>query len=166
HIPVCAYSERGQRQAALRAGAAAYLDQPVTEALDRTLDALEKLMERRVKKLLVVEDDEAERGSIVELVGSGEDVESVAVGSSDEALAALDGERFDCIVMDLNLPDATGFTLLEQIKKDQRFRDLPVIVHTGAELTRKDETRLKKYAESIIVKDVSSPERLLDETTL
>src|SRR5256714_13868222 len=70
------------------------------------------------------------------------------------------------MVLDLRLPDATGFQLLEKIKKDDRWSDLPVIVHTAKDLTRREETRLKKYAETIIVKDVRSPERLLDETSL
>src|SRR5207302_932572 len=114
---------------------------------------------------LVVEDDDDQRNSIVELVGSGDDVEVTAVGSSEEALAELEKKRFDCMVLDLKLPDMTGFKLLEQMKKDGRST-LPVIVYTGQELTRREETRLKKYAETIIVKDARSPERLLDETSL
>ncbi len=83
-----------------------------------------------------------------------------------EALAEL-GERYvDCVVLDLKLPGTTGFGLLEQIKKDERFRSVPIIIYTGKELTRREETRLRKYAETIIVKDVTSPERLLDETAL
>jgi CheY-like chemotaxis protein len=119
-----------------------------------------------VRRLLVVEDDDEQRRSIVELIGQGDDVQITAVGSSDEALKALEGERFDCMVLDLKLPDTTGFKLLERLKQDERFRHLPVIVYTGKELTRREETRLKKYAETIIVKDARSPERLLDETSL
>ena len=106
-----------------------------------------------------------QRQAIVELIGD-EDVAITAVGSSQEALQALEDSRFDCIVLDLKLPKMTGFALLERIKGDDRHRDTPVIVHTGKELTRKQEIRLKKYAESIIVKTAGSPERLLDETTL
>jgi CheY-like chemotaxis protein len=113
-----------------------------------------------------VEDDEGERKGIVELIGAGEDVDISAVGSSEEALAELEAKPFDCIVLDLKLPDATGFELLEKIKKDEALSKIPVIVHTGKELTRREETRLKKYADTIIVKDVRSPERLLDETAL
>ncbi|HXD50158.1 MAG TPA: response regulator, partial [Gemmatimonadaceae bacterium] len=102
----------------------------------------------------------------VELVGGGDDVEVTAVGSSEEALQRLEEKTFDCMVLDLKLPDTTGFKLLEQLKKDARFSTLPVIVYTGQELTRREETRLKKYAETIIVKDARSPERLLDETSL
>jgi CheY-like chemotaxis protein len=115
----------------------------------------------------VVEDDERERASIVELVGGDEQgVEVVGVGSGEEALAALEEQHFDCMVLDLKLPRTSGFGLLEKLKSDSRFSQLPVIVYTGKELTRREETRLKKYAETIIVKDVRSPERLLDETAL
>jgi CheY-like chemotaxis protein len=102
----------------------------------------------------------------VELVGSGDGVEVTAVGSSEEALAAMAEVRFDCIVLDLKLPRTTGFALLDHIKGDERHREVPVIIHTGRELTRREETRLRRYAESIIVKDAASPERLLDETAL
>ncbi len=89
-----------------------------------------------------------------------------AVGSSEEALAALETTRFDCMVLDLKLPGKGGFSLLEQVKKSDAHRAIPVIVYTGKDLTRQEETRLRKYAETIIVKDVRSPERLLDETAL
>jgi CheY-like chemotaxis protein len=166
HIPVYTFSQEGQRHAALRAGAAAHTSEPVNAALARMFDELMGFLERRVKKLLVVEDDEAERLSIVELIGGEEDVEVTAVGSSEDALEALEHDRFDCLVLDLKLPQMTGFVLLEHIKKDESLHDIPVIVHTGKQLTQKEETRLRRYAESIIVKDVGSPERLLDETTL
>ncbi len=100
-------------------------------------------------------------------MGSDGDVEVVAVGSSEEALTALEAEEpFDCMVLDLKLPKMTGFGLLEQVKGDERFARLPVIVYTGKELTRREETKLKRYAETIVVKDARSPERLLDETSL
>src|SRR5581483_169999 len=95
-----------------------------------------------------------------------DDVEIVAVGSSEAALEALEGGEFDCMVLDLKLPKMSGFTLLEKVKEDERHRNLPVIVYTGRDLTRREETRLQKYAETVIVKDVHSPERLLDETAL
>ena len=104
--------------------------------------------------------------SVSELVGAGEDVEVVGVASSEEALAALESERFDCIVLDLKLPKMTGFALLDHLKSDDRHSAIPVIIHTGKQLTRREETRLRRYADSIIVKDANSPERLLDETAL
>ena len=89
-----------------------------------------------MKSLLVVEDDERQRSSIVELIGGGDDVLVSGVGSSEEALAELDKGPFDCMVLDLGLPDMQGFGLLEEIKEDQRFHDLPVIVYTGKDLTQ------------------------------
>jgi CheY-like chemotaxis protein len=113
-----------------------------------------------------VEDDEQQRGALVELIGGGEDVDVTAVGSSEDALRALERTRFDCMVVDLKLPEMGGFELLEQLKGDERFCSIPVIVYTGKELTRREETKLKKFSDAIVVKDASSPERLLDETAL
>jgi len=93
-------------------------------------------------------------------------VDVTAVGSSEEALAALESGFVDCMVLDLKLPKMSGFTLLERIKEDEHLRGVPVIVYTGKDLTRREETRLAKYAETIIVKDARSPDRLLEETTL
>jgi CheY-like chemotaxis protein len=167
HIPVHVMSDSDHRQDVLRAGAVGYLEKPVTpDALGGTLDAIGAFIERRVKNLLVVEDDAMERKAIIDLIGSGDDVDIAGVGSSEEALEQLNERPFDCVVLDLKLPDGSGFQLLERIKKDKRYADLPVIVHTGRDLTRREETRLKKYADTIIVKDVRSPERLLDETSL
>jgi CheY-like chemotaxis protein/HAMP domain-containing protein/GAF domain-containing protein len=169
HIPVHVISgaTADGRRDALRAGAFAFLPKPVEkEALEDAFAGIASFIERTVKTLLVVEDDDVQRRSIVELVGGGDDVEIVAVGSSEEALAALEERYFDCMVLDLKLPEMTGFALLEKVKKDERFRNLPIIIYTGKELTRREETKLRKYAETIIVKDVSSPERLLDETAL
>jgi CheY-like chemotaxis protein len=137
------------------------------EALEAVFGEIESFVDRAVRRLLVVDDDEAQRQAIVELVGGDGDVEIVAVASSEEALEALETEpRFDCMVLDLKLPKMQGFDLLEKVKTDERFSGLPVIVHTGRELTRREETKLKRYAETIVVKDARSPERLLDETSL
>jgi CheY-like chemotaxis protein len=113
----------------------------------------------------VVEDDERERDALMDLIG-GADVEVVGSASREQALVELDGRHFDCMVLDLGLEDGSGFQLLERIKRAKRFRNLPVIVHTGKELTPREETRLKRYAQTIVVKDARSPERLLDETSL
>jgi hypothetical protein len=167
HIPVYVVSDAEDRQTVLKAGAAGYLEKPITpKAIDAALKAAGEFIDRRVKSLLLVEDDERERVAITELIGGGDDVEIVAAGSTEEALEQLKSKRFDCMVLDLKLPDATGFSLLERIKKTKRYRELPVIIHTGADLDQREETRLRKYAETIIIKDVRSPERLLDETSL
>jgi CheY-like chemotaxis protein len=171
HIPVHVVSggvENGGVHDALRAGAVAVLQKPVEHAhLDAQFRRIAEFVERGVRHLLVVDDDEQQRAAIVELIGTGDDVEITTAGSSEEALELLASDTaFDCMVLDLKLPKMSGFTLLEKVKTDERFRGLPVIVYTGSDLTRREETRLKKYAETIIVKDVNSPERLLDETAL
>jgi CheY-like chemotaxis protein len=167
HIPVQVISGDDHRQRALSAGALGYVDKPVTpESLGEAIEGLGSFLDRGVKNLLVVEDDETERAAIAELIGRGEDVEVVTTGSSEEAIEALARQHFDCMVLDLKLPGTTGFDLLEKVKTDESYRSIPVIIYTGKALTRREETRLRKYAETIIVKDVRSPERLLDETAL
>jgi hypothetical protein len=167
HVPVHVIADASERHAALSAGAAGFLERPAyAEELGGMFGVAAAFLDRPVRQLLVVDDDETARTSIAELVGAGEDVEVTAVGSSEEALGALDERRFDCIVLDLKLPKMTGFALLDRLKEDERLRDVPVIIHTGKQLTRREETRLRRYADSIIVKDAASPERLLDETAL
>jgi CheY-like chemotaxis protein len=168
HLPVHIISSEGQRQNALSAGAIAYLEKPVSpDDIGDAVGRLVRFLDAPVRRLLVVEDDERERASIIELIGGGDsDLVIVGASSSEEAIAALEANTFDCMVLDLKLPKTSGFALLEQVKSEDRWSDMPVIVYTGKELTRREETRLKKYAETIIVKDVRSPERLLDETAL
>jgi HAMP domain-containing protein/signal transduction histidine kinase/response regulator RpfG family c-di-GMP phosphodiesterase len=166
HLPVWVVGDASSRHAALQAGAAGFVERPVTrEALEQAFAGLDAVLEQTTKRLLLVEDDEAARKSVAELVG-GEDVEIVQAGSSAEATAQLDEHRFDCLVLDLKLPDGSGFELLEKLKDDERHRYMPVIIHTGKALTRREETRLKRYAGAIVVKDAASPERLLDETAM
>jgi CheY-like chemotaxis protein/HAMP domain-containing protein/GAF domain-containing protein len=166
HIPVHIISATDERLRGLRQGAIAHLNKPVTkEGLDEALSNIKQFIERRVRKLLVVEDDEVQRLSITALIGNG-DVETVAVGSGREALEQLRKEQFDCMVIDLGLPDMPGLELIEIVRNELGRADLPIIIYTGKDLTRKQETELKRMADTIIVKDVQSPERLLDETTL
>jgi HAMP domain-containing protein/CheY-like chemotaxis protein/GAF domain-containing protein len=167
HIPVHIVSAGDGRQNALKAGAVAFLEKPISkEGLEDTFGEIRSFIDRGLKRLLVVEDDDSQREAVVELIGSDEDVEVTAVGSGEAALEALELERFDCMVLDLKLPDMGGFDLLEKLQDDEQHSSIPVIVYTGKELTRTEETKLKKFAESIVVKDASSPERLLDETSL
>jgi HAMP domain-containing protein/CheY-like chemotaxis protein/nitrogen-specific signal transduction histidine kinase len=167
HVPVYVLADSADRHASLSAGAAGFLTRPAyAEELAGMFDTVSEFLDRPARRLLIVEDDEAERMSVSELVGSGEDVEVIAVGSSEEALAAMEQGTFDCIVLDLKLPKMTGFALLDHLKEDERHRDVPVIIHTGKQLTRRDETKLRRYTDSIIVKDAASPERLLAETSL
>jgi CheY-like chemotaxis protein len=166
HIPVHIISGVGRRHDGLRAGALAYLEKPVSaEALDEAFSRIGQFLDARVKRLLVVEDDEAQRQAIVALV-EHEDVAITAVESAEAALEELARQHYDCMVLDLGLRDMSGFELLERVKADPERRDLPIIVYTGRTLSPQEETRLRRYAETIIVKDVKSPERLLDETAL
>ncbi|HAX76549.1 MAG TPA: hybrid sensor histidine kinase/response regulator, partial [Cyanobacteria bacterium UBA11372] len=166
HIPIHMMSVEEGQQRSLQLGAIAYLQKPVThDTLTRALSDIKGFIDRPVKSLLIVEDDEIQRRSIVELIGNT-DVASTAVGTGSEALAALKQNRFDCLVLDLGLPDMSGIALIEQIKQDPNLRYLPIIVYTGKELSPQEETELRRISDSIIVKDVRSPERLLDETAL
>jgi CheY-like chemotaxis protein len=115
--------------------------------------------------LLVVEDNEIERQSIIDLLGH-DDIEINGVGTGAEAFAALLDRSYDCAVLDLRLPDMTGFDLLDKIQAEPALQNLPIIVFTGKELTSDEEARLKQAAKTIVLKDVHSPERLLDETAL
>jgi CheY-like chemotaxis protein/signal transduction histidine kinase/HAMP domain-containing protein len=166
HIPVHILSGVDQRQRGLRQGAVSYLEKPIgKEQLDQAFERISTFLEEGMKRLLVVEDDATQRQSIIELIGE-EDVEITAVGGGEEALEKLRETRFDCMVLDLGLTGEDGFDLLERVKSDPEMRDLPIIIYTGKDLSPAEETRLRRYAESIIIKDVKSPERLLDETAL
>jgi HAMP domain-containing protein/CheY-like chemotaxis protein/signal transduction histidine kinase len=167
HIPVHIISGIRERQQALKAGAIAYLEKPVSkEALEDSFNKIGQFIDQQVKRLLVVEDDDAQRESMVELIAH-EDVEITAVATAAEALEKLRETHFDCMVLDLGLRGETdGFELLETIKANPAMADLPIIIYTGKEVTQQEETRLRQFAETIIVKDVKSPERLLDETAL
>ncbi|MDX6611709.1 MAG: hypothetical protein QOD75_895, partial [Blastocatellia bacterium] len=165
HIPVHIITVEEERTRALKQGAFNHVQKPVThEDLGKAFDDIRDF-ERRVRRLLVVEDDDVQRMSVVELIGNG-DVQTTAVATGQEALSALRDERFDCMVLDLRLPDMTGFELIEKLQTDLGRYDLPIIIYTGKELTRKEEMHLKKVADAIIVKEASSPERLLAETAL
>ncbi|MDZ7960343.1 MAG: HAMP domain-containing protein [Aulosira sp. DedQUE10] len=166
HIPIHIMTVEEGRQRGLQLGAIAYLQKPLTsEIISGALTKIKGFIDRRVKSLLVVEDDENQRHSIVELIGNS-DVTTTAVATGAAALEAIRAQHFDCLVLDLGLPDMTGVELIEQIKLLPNGESLPVVVYTGQELNRVQETELRRIADTIIVKDVRSPERLLDETAL
>ncbi|MGH3370567.1 MAG: response regulator, partial [Nocardioidaceae bacterium] len=167
HIPVHVLGAPDTRWRTLRSGAFGFSAKPAADDdLAGAVDALARWLDAGERRLLVVEDDPTERQAVVSLLESGPRVAITAVGSSEEASSVLGERGADCIVLDLKLPKMSGFTLLERIKSDPRFSTIPVIVYTGKDLTRREETRLSKYAQSIIVKDARSPERLLEEVTL
>jgi HAMP domain-containing protein/CheY-like chemotaxis protein/signal transduction histidine kinase len=166
HIPVYIVSVAEDPERALQQGALGFLLKPADkEDVAKVFDTLRDFVDRQVKRLLVVEDDEIQGKSIKELVGN-HDVETTIVATGEAALEALQREHFDCMVLDLLLPDVPGLEILNRIKKQPTLRSLPIIVYTGKDLSKKEETQLKKLAQTIILKDVRSPERLLDETAL
>jgi signal transduction histidine kinase/DNA-binding response OmpR family regulator len=167
HIPVHVISGEDFAKAALHMGAVGYLRKPVKqEQLAKAFADLEGRINQRIKRVLVVEDDATQRESMVKLISDNR-VELVAVATGKEALEKLSSETFDCMIIDLNLPDLSGYELLEQLAQvDSPYAYPPVIVYTGRELSHADEQRLRRYSESIIVKGAKSPERLLSEVTL
>ncbi|GAQ00140.1 HAMP domain-containing protein [Leptolyngbya sp. NIES-2104] len=166
HIPVHVMSVEEGLQRSLSQGAIAYLQKPInSEVLLNALSSIKAFVDRSVKNLLIVEDDDVQRQSIVELIGNT-DVASTAVGTGTEALEALKSGHFDCLVLDLGLPDINGFAFIEQVKQDPKLKHLPIIIYTGKELSAQEERELRRISDTIILKDVRSPERLLDETAL
>jgi CheY-like chemotaxis protein len=166
HIPVQIVTVEEERQHGLERGAFAYLNKPLTtDSIEAAFDRIKRFAEPRPRQLLVVEDDAAERMSIEELI-KHDDVEITSVGTGAAALAAMREHEFDCVVLDLKLPDISGFDFLAEVQKIPELREIPIIVFTGRELTSDEETQLRKMAKSIVLKGVQSPERLLDETAL
>ena len=166
HIPIQMLTLDEDRQHGLARGAFSYVTKPATpEQLEMALSRIKEYTTPRRKRLLVVEDNPAEQLSIRELLGYEDiDVELAATGS--EALAALDDQPFDCVVLDLRLPDMSGFEILERFRDTPMLSHLPVVVFTGKDLTPEEDARLHVLARSVVVKGVESPERLLDETAL
>jgi len=166
HIPVQIVTLEEERQHGLEHGAFAYLVKaPTTQGLVEAFGRIKEFTLPRTKRLLIVEDNDIERQAVVELLGY-KDIEIVTAASGEEALAAMREQSFDCVVLDLRLPDMTGFTLLEMMRGEPTMADVPVVVFTGKDLTVEEQTRIKTMAKSIVLKDVQSPERLLDETAL
>src|SRR5262249_47275095 len=146
------------RQHGLSQGAFAFITKSATtEGLAVALERIKSYAAPRRKRLLVVEDDAAERLSIEELLGA-DDIELVSVGNGSEALEALEREPFDCVVLDLRLPDMSGFDVLNRIR--DRQADLPVVVFTGRELSSEQDAELQEMARKVVIKGVESPERL------
>jgi CheY-like chemotaxis protein len=166
HIPVQIISLDEDRQHGLTRGAFAFMSKPTTaDSLGRALSRLRTYAEPRRKQLLLVEDNEAERLSVTALLGH-DDIDIKSVGSGAEALAALKESPADCVVLDLSLPDMSGFDVLERIRDDASIAEVPVVVFTGRELSPEEDAQLHTMARSVVVKGVESPERLLDETAL
>ncbi|MES2298477.1 MAG: HAMP domain-containing protein [Pseudomonadota bacterium] len=166
HIPVHVMSSLRERERALRQGAISYINKPVSrEQLQEEFGRIQKFLLGGKRSLLVVDDEKMQRDAIVALIGDA-DLHILAVDSGQAALEALQGAHFDCMVLDLTLPDISGFDLLDTIGKNPALRDLPIVIYTARDLNRKEVAKLKRYAKTIVIKDARSPERLLDETAL
>ncbi|WP_375783054.1 HAMP domain-containing protein [Bradyrhizobium sp. Pha-3] len=166
HIPVQIITLDEDRQHALARGAFSFVNKPTTtEGVSAALSQIKEYARPRRKRLLIVEDNAAEQLSITELLGH-EDIEIVTSGTGAGALSTLREHPCDCVVLDLRLPDMSGFEVLDQIRKDETLSNIPVVVFTGRELSAEEDAELHTMARSIVVKGVESPERLLDETSL
>ncbi|WP_095194208.1 response regulator [Pseudomonas sp. Irchel 3A7] len=166
HIPVHVISVEDRVEAAMHMGAVGYAVKPTTrEELKDVFARLEAKLTQKVKRVLLVEDDDLQRDSISRLIGD-DDIEITAVGYAQEALDLLRTTIFDCMIIDLKLPDMLGGDLLKRMSTEDICSFPPVIVYTGRNLTRDEEAELRKYSRSIIIKGARSPERLLDEVTL
>ncbi|MGA6999217.1 MAG: HAMP domain-containing protein [Pseudolabrys sp.] len=166
HIPVQIITLDEDKHHGLARGAFSFVTKPTTtEGVEAALCRIKEYSTPRRKRLLVVEDNPAEQLSISELLGY-DDVEIETAGTGRDALAALRRHPADCVVLDLRLPDMSGFEVLEQLGADETLSEVPVVVFTGRELSAEEDARLHTMARSIVVKGVESPERLLDETAL
>ncbi|MQA38554.1 response regulator [Rugamonas aquatica] len=166
HIPVHVVSGSDNGEAALHLGAIGYALKPATrEQLMEVFRRIEGKLTQKIKRVLLVEDDDRQRDSVVALIAD-DDVDIVAVGSGEEALALLRTTIYDCMIIDLKLPDMQGNELLQRMAGASLAAFPPVIVYTGRNLSRAEEADLHKYSRSIIIKGARSPERLLDEVTL
>ncbi|WAS89748.1 response regulator [Nannocystis punicea] len=166
HIPVHVISGSDHTRTALEMGAVAYAIKPVVrEQLLAALQRLESKATQALRRVLVVEDDVVHRESTCKLLAA-DDVETVPVGTAADALRELRTTTFDCMVLDLSLPDRSGFELLQEMAQGQQYGFPPVIVYTGRAISRAEEQELGRFSQSIIIKGARSPERLLDEVTL
>lgn len=166
HIPVHIISAKERSIETIKEGAIEYLMKPVSkEELESAFVRISHFVDRKMKNLLIIEDDEASRKAMRKLIGNG-DVKCFEAGSGKEALDIYREQSVDCIVLDLGLPDMNGFELIYQLEKAKELPLPPIIIYTGRELTREENEELQKYAETIIIKGIKSEERLLDETAL
>lgn len=166
HIPVQIISGHDKRKEGLELGAFDFLRKPISsDDLKKVFDKIEDFNNKKLKKLLVVEDNETQNKAIRELIGNG-DVKSFAAYSGNEAYEMLGKDNFDCVIVDLGLPDMLGFELLEKIKENEQLKRVPIIVYTGKDLSKEENNRLMKFANTVVLKTANSQERLLDETML
>ncbi|MDQ3111853.1 MAG: DUF705 domain-containing protein, partial [Bacteroidota bacterium] len=166
HIPVHIISAKERSLEPIREGAVEYLMKPVAkEDLEEAFNRIENFVNRKMKNLLIIEDNENSRKAMRILIGNG-DVKCFEAGTGTEALSLYQQNQIDCMILDIGLPDMSGFDLIHKLENIKGHKIPPIIVYTGKELTKEENNELQKYAESIIIKGVKSEERLLDETAL
>jgi CheY-like chemotaxis protein/signal transduction histidine kinase len=166
HIPVQIISGYNHRKESLELGAFDFISKPIsTDDLKNAFDKIEDFMQKKLKKLLIIEDDKKQNNAIRELIGNG-DVKSFSAFSGAEAYEMMMKVHYDCVILDLGLPDMNGFELLEKIKGNEQLNKVPIIVYTGRDLTKAEHGRLVKFANTVVLKTADSHERLLDETML
>lgn len=166
HIPVQIISGYDRRKEGFELGAFDFVKKPISQSdLNSSFGRIEEFINRKLKKLLIVEDNKQQNKAIQELIGNG-DVKSFSAFTGEEAHNMLQKENFDCIIIDLGLPDMSGFDLMEKIKAAEKLKRIPVIVYTAKDLTKEESSRLNKLANTVVLKTVDSNERLLDETSL
>ncbi|WP_244244782.1 response regulator [Leptospira koniambonensis] len=166
HIPVHVISGSEYSIEPIKEGAVEYLVKPVNKKeLEEAFNRIENFINRKMKNLLIIEDDDSSRIAMRKLIGNG-DVKCFEASNGKDAIKAYQENYFDCIVLDIGLPDMSGFELIYELEKIKGQTMPPIIIYTGKELTREENAELQKYAESIIIKGVKSEERLLDETAL
>lgn len=166
HIPVQIISGAENRKEGLELGAFDFIRKPISkDDLQNAFARIEEFKSRKLKRLLIVEDDETQNKAIRELIGNG-DVKCYSAFSGREAYEMMLAEHYDCLIVDLGLPDMPGFDLMEKIKADPKLNRTPVVVYTGRDLSKEENSRLNKLASAVVLKTVNSQERLLDETIL
>ncbi|EPG50895.1 response regulator [Leptospira kirschneri] len=166
HIPVHIISANEYSLELIRGGAVEHIRKPIhKKELDEAFNRIENFINRKMKNLLIIEDDSNSRKMMLKLIGNG-DVKCFEADSGKEALRIYAENYFDCIILDIGLPDMSGFDLIQEMEKIKKEQIPPIVIYTGRELTKEEDKELQKYSESIIIKGIKSEERLLDETAL
>ncbi|MBS9523888.1 response regulator [Litoribacter alkaliphilus] len=166
HIPVQVISGYDKRKEGFELGAFDFLQKPLSQKdLTASFGRVEEFIKKKLKKLLIIEDNVQHNNAIQELIGNG-DVRSFPAFSGREAEDMLNSDNFDCIILDLGLPDMTGIELMERIKANEKIRKTPIIVYTAKDLSKEEALKLNVLADTVVLKTVDSHDRLLDETSL
>ena len=167
HIPIHVASGLDRKKNALHLGALSFLNKPVgVDKLNEALFRIEDINLRKLKRILIVEDNQTQLNNLLRIISDLGGVDTVGVKTGHEAFTHLSSETFDCVILDLTLPDMTGIELLQKMASNETLANPPVIIYTAKELSSEEENKLREYSDSIIIKNVHSPERLLDDTLL